>query len=270
MRLKRGKARIISRDLKIAGITPLSGDREKAKHTLKPREFASIRVHRQHSIPLVNGQMPTPHVSTRSVAARLGIEALTSTAHVQRMFQEGKTPERFILRNSGKIPVQVRKGNRIARVYFPQLAKPLSSSETQRMRKSGELVLGRDCKVLPSGMIEIRTRSVVYELKKGAEIEIAKGNWLSGSKRKELMRHFRKVRKPLKTSKYYIVLSETLPVKLPKNVAMFFMNSTDGTSHHIQSHLIDPGFEGPIVLEIRGIAEGKKPDNIIAWLAKVK
>ena len=270
MRARKGWQRIISPDLRIQSITPFGG-REKSRHTLRPGELATARLHRQFSIPDRQGQLPLPLTSTRSILARLGIEVHNSQGSLPEIFASGKTPKEVALIHNGKIPVRLRRGNRITRMYFPQLTKPLRLNEINALKKSGKLVLGKDCKIHPNGLVEIWVIPVVYEIPPEAKKLLAKENWLTGSKREKLMALLRKVEKPVKIHAGQIVLTETLPVKLPKNVAMFLQRTTDGSSVHIQSHLIDPGFKGPIAMELLGFHEKKsRPDTVLAWLCKAE
>ncbi|MDO8647789.1 MAG: hypothetical protein Q7R70_05255 [Candidatus Diapherotrites archaeon] len=271
MRARKGWQRIISPDLRIKSITPWGSGKEKKSHTLMPGELATAKLHRQFTLPDRQGQSPLPLTSTRSILARLGVEVHNSQGRIPETLMQGKTPSEVMLLHHGEVPVKMRRGNRITRMYFPQLTKPLRHAEIQKMRKSGELVLGKDCKVHSNGLVEIRVIPVVYEIPPDAKKLLAKENWLTGSKRNAFMQLLKRVKKPVRIHSNHIILTETLPVKLPKDVAMFFQRTTDGSSVHIQSHLIDPGFKGPIAMELLGFHEKKsRPDTVLAWLCRAE
>ncbi|MEK6958814.1 MAG: hypothetical protein AABW59_02085 [archaeon] len=263
MRGKRGWKSIVSKDIKIHSIGPWGG-KQKSSHTLLPGQIAQavvrpqLDLHRNH----------IPDISTRSVVARHGVEVGFYASQVNDILATGKTPSTVMMIHHGEIPLRLRRGNRTHRVYFPQLVEPLRVPEIMRLRKSGELVLGKDFQVNDNGLVEIKVHPVVYEPKKQRLGQIHKTNWVSGSKRKQFMENFERKKKSVKTKFGRVVLTETKYVKLPKDVGLFFLKTTDGTSVHIKSLLIDPGFEGPIVLEIFGSKEGKRPDNILAWLVR--
>ncbi|KHO55805.1 MAG: hypothetical protein QT12_C0001G0006 [archaeon GW2011_AR21] len=262
---------MISPDLRISRIRSLATGRVARRHTLKPGQLVELELNRQFDIPVhSSGYLPIPQISARSIAARLGVQAGVGQHSLAEIYGSGKTPKRILLTHFGTVPLRLSQGNRIGRFYFQQLATPLKQSEIKGMMKRGELRLGKDCKIHPSGIVEIKTHKVVYEVPDELVGKIARKNWLSGSGRDKLMGMLRKVEKPVKTSARHIVLTETLPVKLPENVAMFFQGTTDGTSFHISSHLIDPGFKGPIVMELQGLVQGKKPDNVLALLGKIE
>ena len=128
--------------------------------------------------------------------------------------------------------------------------------------------MGKDCRILPNGIIEISTHQVTYEIPEKAKKHLSKLNWLAGSKRKKFTEFLRKEKKYPRTNIAKIVLTETFQIRLPKNVAMFFISSSDGGSSHLHSTLIDPGFQGPIVMEIKGYVQNRKPDMVLAYLAR--
>jgi deoxycytidine triphosphate deaminase len=263
MRHKRGWAAIISPDVRIKSIGPWGG-KLKQSHTLKPGELAVATV--QQSFKTHPGHIPD--ISTRSVVARHGVDVSFSQGQVKEILTKSRTPRKVTLLHSGGIPLKLRRGNRLHRVYFPQLCETVPLGEVRRLRKSGGLVLGKDMKLLPSGMIEIKIRPVVYKIDPKKHPHVHKQNWVSGSKRHTFMGHFKKVHQDERTTFRRIFLTETEPVKFPKGIGMTFLNTTDGNSVHIKSLFIDPGFEGPIVMEILGLRSGKKPDTVIARLVR--
>lgn len=180
----------------------------------------------------------------------------------------GDLPREVIITHSGHIPVTIRRGNRTHRVYYPNHSTPVRKEEARLLMERGDLALGNDFRWLPSGMLELTPHATVYEIPSKDIATLSKVNWTTGSKRKLLMQHLKKKRKPLRTDFGRIVLTECKYVKLPKTVGMLLMGSTDGTSQHIHSLFIDPGYEGPIVLELLGFKPGVKPEKILARLIR--
>ena len=263
MRGKRGWPGIVSGDIRIQSIGPFGGHLKKS-HTLHPGESAEATVR-----PALNLHFgPLPGISTRSVIARHGVEVAFTESQIAEIRCTGRTPEKVFIRHSGEIPIRLRRGNRTHRVYYPQLISPLRSSEIRRLRASGELVFGNDFQLHSNGLVEIKVHPVVYEVDPSKVKSILKQNWVSGSKRAQFMKNFSRKRKGVRTKFGRVVLTETKYVKLPKDVGLFFQSTTDGTSAHIRSLFIDPGFEGPIVMEIFGLKEGAVPDKVLAWFAR--
>ena len=127
---RKGWKRIISPDLKIAGITPFGSQREKGMHVLRPGEFAEVRLHRQFKIPVhESGHRPLPIASTRSIAARFGVDTMYSQHRIPEIHQTGLTPEKVTLMHHGEIPLRLMKGNKITRFYFPQLTHMMPKVE---------------------------------------------------------------------------------------------------------------------------------------------
>jgi deoxycytidine triphosphate deaminase len=262
MRNKSGWQAIISKDIRIHSIGPFGG-KLKSAHTLKPGEYAVATVKERPNLHF--GRIPV--ISTRSVVARHGVQVGFNQEHINEILATGKAPESVNILHNGKIPLKLRRGNRTHRIVFNSMVAPLRGNEISRLRKSGELVLGSDFKVHPQGLVEITVQPVTYELTSDPKV-VSRKNWVSGSKRKEFMKHFARKKKPVRVSHGGIVLSETKYVKLPKDVGLILENTTDGNSIHINSFLIDPGFEGPIVLELFGFKKDSKPDKILAWLVR--
>ncbi len=263
MRGKSGWSGVISGDVRITSVGRYGGKLGKSL-TLKPGQLAVATV--KPKIDLHMGHIPG--ISTRSIIARHGVEVGFAQSQLEKIIRTGESPNEVFIRHSGAIPIRLRAGNRTHRVYYPQLVSALRVDEIKRLRKSGDLVLGNDVKVHSNGLVEIRIHPIVYELPKSKVSSVAKKNWVSGSKRKQFMDHFDKKEKKVRTKFGEVVLTETKYVKLPKDVGLFFMNTTDGKSVHIRSLLIDPGFEGPIVMELFGLTEGKCPDTVLAWLVR--
>jgi len=254
---------IISKDIKIYSIGPW-GSPNKKSYTLKPGHIAEAVVKPQLRINSL------PSVSARSVLARLGVDVGIVQSDLPQVLQDLKAPERVMVVHDGKIPVKLRKGNRIHRYFFPQKAEFLGYNEIFDLKKSRKLVFGNDFRIFKNGLAEIKTRPVVYEIDPKKINLIAKKNWLSGSKKKKLMGHFRKTNKPVRTKFGEIVFTETEYVKLPKNVGLILQNTSGGKSVHTQSVLVDPGFKGKIFLELLGLSHGKGPDIIQGWFFKPK
>jgi deoxycytidine triphosphate deaminase len=264
MRNAKGWKRVISPDIHVTVIGPRGGPLRE-RHLLLPGHVAEARVH-----PIIKGHPGTiPQITTRSILARLGVEVHYSAEQMPELLS-GVPPSRVLLTHSGEIPVRLRRGNRTHRIYYPTQTIPVRKSEMDTMRQNGTLVLGKDFRVYPNGFMEIAIQPTMYELDPAKISKIARQNWISESKRKALMKHFKKVGKEIRTRRGQIVLTETLPVKLPKDTALFLQSTTDGRSYHIHSLVIDPGFEGPIVLELFGIQGGVKPEKVRAWLMKVR
>jgi hypothetical protein len=185
-----------------------------------------------------------------------------------RELLSGNLPREVLLSHSGHVPVRLRRGNRTHRVYYPNHSLPVRKEEARILQERGDLVLGNDYKWLPSGMLELTPHAVVYEVPLSDIPRLSRINWASGSKRKLLMTFLQKKRKALRTDFGKIVLTECKYVKLPKTVGLLLMSSTDGTSKHIHSLFIDPGYEGPIVLELLEFKPGVKPEKILARLIR--
>jgi deoxycytidine triphosphate deaminase len=262
MRLRKGWKRIVSPDLKVESIG-IFGGKLKSSHLVLPGQFVEATV--KPRLSLHPGHIPD--ISTRSIIARHGVQVGFNQSHINEILAEGKLPRTVNLLHMGSIPLRLRRGNRIGRVYYPQMISPLRGQEISKLKSLGKLSFGKDFRVFPNGRVEIRVQPVVHELKSNPK-EVVKTNWVSGSKRKEFMKHFERKKKDVKVKLGGVVLTETLPVKLPKDVGLFLQSSTGGNSIHIRSLLIDPGYEGPIVLELMGVKEGARPDKILAYFVR--
>lgn len=262
MTRQRGWKAIVSGDIRIHSVGPL-GRPTKTRHVLRPGDTAHAVV-KEH--PIGHAGM-IPQISARSILARLGVQVQFSQEQMREL-TSGNLPRQVTLTHSGHIPVTIRRGNRTHRVYYPNYSLPVRKEEARRLMQEGHLVLGNDFKWLPSGMLELTPHATVYEIPKEDIPSLSKVNWATGSKRKVLMQHLQKKKKPLRTEFGRIVLTECKYVRLPKTVGMLLMGSTDGTSQHIHSLFIDPGYEGPIVLELLGFKERVKPEKILARLIR--
>ncbi len=262
MRQKRGWKSIVSGDIRIHTVGPL-GRPGKSRHILRPGQTARAEV-QEHPI---GHEGMIPQISARSILARLGVQVHFHQGQMHEL-TSGNLPREVILTHSGHIPVQLRRGNRTHRVYYPNHSLPVRREEARILQERGDLVLGNDFKWLPSGMLELTPHATVYEVPSKDIAELAKINWATGSKRKLLMTHLQRKRKPLRTQFGKIVLTECKYVKLPKTVGLLLMGTTDGKSQHIHSLFIDPGYEGPIVLELLGFEHGVKPEKILARLIR--
>ncbi|MDO8538755.1 MAG: hypothetical protein Q7S21_07805 [archaeon] len=268
MRGKKGWKKMVSGDIKIHSIGP-PGQPSKKSHIILPNHWAEAIV--TPRLDIHPGHIP--QVSTRSVLARLGIDIGHHAAQTMEILLTAQTPHTVIIINNGRFSVRLRRGESIHRIYFPQLIKPLRREEINKMLASGELILGKKSKVDSNGLVELPRQSIMYKFEEGSKEAIENENWASGSKRKKLMQHTKRVEGAIKLKRGKIVLTETFPVKLPKDVAMFLQSATDGTSYHIHSVIIDPGYgnpnPAPIVLEIMGLKNKAVPEKIYAWLTRI-
>lgn len=265
MRGKKGWAGVISPDIRIHSIGQW-GKPQKQSHTLKPGELAVAKVYPKIKLP--TGQGFIPDISTRSIVARHGVDVSFHQGQIPEILQTRETPDEVRIHHKGIIPLKLRRGNRLHRVYMPLLPS-VPRAEIMKLKKSGALVFGNDFIFRPNGLVEIKIQPVVYDLKTNPKI-VAKTNWVSGSKRKEFMKHFKRAKKTFKTKSGAVVLTETKFVKLPKDVGLYLQSTVEDrpTSVHIKSLLIDPGFEGPIVLELFGLQKGKMPDRVLGWFVR--
>ncbi|QQR92159.1 MAG: hypothetical protein IPJ89_03285 [Candidatus Iainarchaeum archaeon] len=260
---QRGVGQIVSRDIHLVSIGE-PGGKQKGQHILRPGHRAEAETH-----PLVIGHPgQIAEISARSVLARHGVEVHFDQSQIPEI-RSGHLPSRVFLTHSGEIPVRLRRGNRTHRVYYPHHLPTMPVAEVRARMAQGDLQLGKDFKILRSGMLELTVPNIIYHVDPAQIPAIAKNNWVSGSKRSAFQSNFTRVEGKLRTRDGIIVLSETLPVKLPKDIALLLYGGTDGKSRHIHSLFIDPGFSGPIVLEIQGLGHKGKPEKIIARLVKV-
>lgn len=262
---RKGFGRIISPDLRAREFRKKGEETWKKSIIVKPGEHAEVRLDRQFLRPAnQQGYRPRPEVGTRSVLARLGLELFTTMESVH----EVKTPDSLDMMHHGETPIRLRRGNSMARFYFSGLGKGVRHEEALRRMHQGDLVLGKGFKLLPSGMIEITPQRVVWEIPREAKRILEREHWAAGSKRKKLMKMLRRVEREPKTHRELgkIILTETSPIKLPHDMVLFFYKTTDGNSHHIHSLIIDPQFEGPVVLELAAGRSNVKPDKILARL----
>ena len=268
MRGKKGWKRIVSPDIKIHLIGE-QGKPIKKSHILLPGSWSEAVV--KPRLEIHPGHIP--QVSTRSVLARLGLDVGHHQAQTLEILQTAKTPNTVVIVNHGKFSVRLRRGERIHRVYFPQLIKPLRKQEIQKLVNSGEMILGNGHKIDSNGLVELKIQPAVYEFDEKHRKLIEKENWATGSKRKKLMQHTTRKEKKVKTRFGEVILTETFPVKLPNDVAMFLQSATEGISFQIHSLIIDPGYGNPhpipIVLEIMGLKQNVVPEKIFAWLTRI-
>ncbi|MFH0970573.1 MAG: hypothetical protein V1776_03885 [Candidatus Diapherotrites archaeon] len=200
---------IVSGDIRIHSIGPL-GRPTKSRHVLKPGASAHAMV-KEH--PLGHRGM-IPQISARSILARLGVQVHFSQEQIRELVS-GDLPRQVTLSHSGHIPIQIRRGNRTHRVYYPNHSLSVGKKEARILLKRGDLVLGNDFKWLPSGMLELTPHAVVYEIPRSDIATLSKINWATGSKRKVLMQYLQRKKKPLRTDLGRIVLTECKYVKLP-------------------------------------------------------
>ena len=263
MRKQKGWKGIVTPDIRIWRIGPHPGKMGE-RHVLMPGKMVEAETYP----PIIGYAGTVPRMSTRSILARHGVEVGFGQHQMDKLLS-GELPTRVTLLHFGQIPVRLRRGNRIHRVYYPHITDTLRKEEVHARMKRGELQLGNDFKILPNGFLELHVQPVFYRVNPKDIPAIARKNWVSGSKRAAFMEHFQRVRAPVRVPEGTIILSETKPVRLPKDVGMMLESSTDGGSRHIHSLFIDPGFTGPIVLEIQGFEGGKPPDRILARLVKL-
>lgn len=265
---KKGFERIISPDLAARSFRKMGEPKWQHSTIIHPGELSEVRLDRQFIKPMhESGYHPQVEVGTRSVLARLGMELFATMESVHEL----KTPAQLIIMNHGEVPIRLQQGNRIGRFSFSMLAKNVPPSEIKKRMESGELVLNKGFRFLKSGMIEITPQKVVWTIPEEARKIIEKENWAAGSKRKKLMELLQRAERAPKTHPQLgrIILTETSPVALPPDMALFFYKTTTGKSAHIHSLIIDPGFRGPIVLELASMQPKVTPDKILARLVHV-
>lgn len=263
IRKQKGWKGIVTPDIRILRIGQL-GKGMKDRHVLLPGKMAEAETYP----PILGHAGTVPRMSTRSILARHGVEVGFGQHQMDELLS-GRLPSRVTLLHFGQIPIRLRRGNRIHRVYYPHITNTLRKEEIRERMKRGELQLGNDFKILPTGFLELRVQPLFYRVNPKDIPAIARRNWVSGSKRAAFMKNFQRVKAPVRVPEGTILLSETKPVRLPKDVGMMLESSTDGGSRHIHSLFVDPGFIGPIVLEIQGFEGGKRPDRILARLVKL-
>lgn len=263
MRRQKGWGKVISPDIRVRHL--IVDGKEKSRHLLKPGQW----IQAETTPSIIGHENHMPQISARSVLARHGVEFDFDQGQMREILS-GKLPTRVNVRHSGEIPVRLREGNRTHRVYYHQVPLSMRPEEVRARMHAGDLQLGKDFKILKSGMLELTVPPIRWEVDPKDIPSISKKNWASGSKRKAFMEHFRRREKRVRVRNGVIVLTETLPVKLPKDIGLLLQGSTDGKSRHIHSLFIDPGFTGPIVLELLGInGGGKAPEKIIARLVHI-
>ncbi|MEW6295397.1 MAG: hypothetical protein AB1467_03835 [Candidatus Diapherotrites archaeon] len=186
------------------------------------------------------------------------------------VIRESITPEKVSLLHLGEIPIKLKSGRPLLRLFFPTMVEHIRKKEILGEIKRGSIKLGKNFIINENGIIEIMPPKIQRVFPWPVKKVLGKMDVLKGRKRKFLDMVSKRIkRKPISKAGKILIL-ETEPIKLPQNIGGYIHSSTNGISYQIPSIIFDPGFKGPMILEIFCLQEGKPIEPIQFSLFKTK